>query len=308
MMLSKHRFTATLLTLLLAGAAAAATDPVKDLTLVDVSPSVVMAENPNGSNLACIALDEGLVFIDAGLHTEAAAAFREQMEARFERPASRLILTHGHVDHIFGMGAFADVPVVAAAIEKPLFERQLAMEWTEKAVAAWAAVFPTFPEAVPTARPFMPTDWVEGERTFGPPGREIFFATTGGHTTGSSYIWFPNERVLVAGDLVQVDKYPYFGDPTNDLDAWITALDRWTDMSIKAVCPGHGRVVGADYLRLEREYFANLISAMTSLKAEGATLEDAVTHASLPDGYWDPDLPEPRWWKYCLATYYRSLE
>ena len=57
MQLATTRFTATLLTLLLAGTAASAADPFEDLELVDVSPSVVMAENPNGSNLTCIALD-----------------------------------------------------------------------------------------------------------------------------------------------------------------------------------------------------------------------------------------------------------
>jgi hypothetical protein len=31
-----------------------------------------------------------------------------------------------------------------------------------------------------------------------------------------------------------------------------------------------------------------------------------VAHPSLPTGYWDPGLPEPRWWKYCLARCYRN--
>jgi hypothetical protein len=52
---------------------------------VDISPSVVMAENPNGSNLTCIALDDGLVFVDAGLVTSIAADFRKAMEQRGPR-------------------------------------------------------------------------------------------------------------------------------------------------------------------------------------------------------------------------------
>ena len=54
--------------------------PVK---YIDVSPSVVMAENSNGSNLTCIALDDGLIFVDAGLITDIAAEFRTTMEQRF---------------------------------------------------------------------------------------------------------------------------------------------------------------------------------------------------------------------------------
>ena len=72
---------------------------------IDVSPSVVMAENPNGSNLTCIALDDGLVFVDTGLVTDIAADFRTAMEQRFKRPTKYLSLTHGHIDHIFAMAA-----------------------------------------------------------------------------------------------------------------------------------------------------------------------------------------------------------
>ena len=303
---SRTPWTAALFAALLPATWATA-GPEAELHLVEVSPSVVMAQHDSGSNVTCIALDEGLVFVDAGLSTEAAAAFRAQMERRFERPTNRLILTHGHIDHIFGMGAFADVEVVAAAIEKPLFEQQLAIEWNADSIPVYEGIFPGFAEAQKSARPFMPTVWNDDELALGTPGRSIVFATTGGHTKGSSYVWFAAESVLVGGDLVQVDKHPYFGDPTNDLTAWITALKSWHAMGVATVCPGHGRIVDKDYLRLEWEYFESLTAVLGRLKAESVPLEEAVVHPSLPPGYWDPALPEPGWWKYCLARCYRSL-
>jgi glyoxylase-like metal-dependent hydrolase (beta-lactamase superfamily II) len=273
---------------------------------VDISPSVVMAENPNGSNLTCIALDDGLVFIDTGLVTSIAADFRKAMEQRFERPTTRLFLTHGHIDHIFAMDAFSDVEVVAASSEKQLFENQIAIEWDEENTAVYQGIFPSFADAVATAKPFLPTVWVDDEQIFGRGDSRVVFATTGGHTTGSSYVWFPSEGVLVGGDLVQVDKFPYFGDQTNDLSSWITALKSWYEMEPTAICPGHGRAVDKDYLRLEWEYFEALITALGKLKAEGVPVEKAVVDPSLPAAYW-PDQPEPRWWKYCIALCYRSL-
>jgi glyoxylase-like metal-dependent hydrolase (beta-lactamase superfamily II) len=273
---------------------------------VDISPSVVMAENPNGSNLTCIALDDGLVFIDTGLVTSIAADFRKAMEQRFERPTTHLFLTHGHIDHIFAMDAFSDVEVVAASSEKQLFENQIAIEWDEENTAVYKGIFPSFADAVATAKPFLPTVWVDDEQIFGTGDSRVVFATTGGHTTGSSYVWFPSEGVLVGGDLVQVDKFPYFGDQTNDLSSWITALKSWYEMEPTAICPGHGRAVDKDYLRLEWEYFEALITALGKLKAEGVPVEKAVVDPSLPAAYW-PDQPEPRWWKYCIALCYRSL-
>ena len=279
---------------------------VEPVEYVDISPSVVMAENPNGSNIICIALADGLVFVDTGLITELAAEFRAAMERRFERPTTHLLLTHGHIDHIFAMGAFADVEVAAPRSEKVLIEKQLAIEWDEKTTTVYTGIFPSFVDAVASAKPFLPTVWVDGEQSVGSGESMVIYSTTGGHTTGSSYVWFPQERVLVTGDLVQVDKYPYFGDETNDFDAWIGALKRWHAMDPGAVCPGHGRFVSKNYLRMEWEYFEALVAALKKLKAEGVPVEKAVVDPSLPEYYW-PDMPEPRWWKYSIAMYYRTL-
>jgi glyoxylase-like metal-dependent hydrolase (beta-lactamase superfamily II) len=295
---------AALLCLLAVAAPGAA--EIETVNYVDVSPSVVMAENPNGSNIICIALDDGLVFVDTGLVTSLAADFRSEMERRFNRPTTHLVLTHAHIDHIFAMGAFADVEVIAAASEKELFEQQLAIEWNDKNITTWSAIFPAFAEAVDTAKPFLPTRWVDGTRSFGSDRRKVIFETTGGHTTGSSYVWVPSEGVLVTGDLVQVDRYPYFGDPSNDLDAWITALKGWHSLEPATICPGHGRVVDRDYLRLEWEYFEALDAALVKLKADNLPVEEAAFHDSLPAGYW-PEQPEPRWWRYCIAKHYQGL-
>jgi glyoxylase-like metal-dependent hydrolase (beta-lactamase superfamily II) len=244
--------------------------------------------------------------VDSGLVTSLAADFRNQMEQRFERSTKHLILTHAHIDHIFAMGAFADVEVVAAAAERALFEHQVSIEWNDKNIATWSAIFPAFSDAVATAKPFVPTRWVEGELAFGSGDHQAIFSTTGGHTTGSSYVWVPSEGVLVTGDLVQVDKYPYFGDETNDLPAWIAALKQWHSFEPAKICPGHGRVVDREYLRLEWEYFEALDAALRKLKAKSLPVEEAAFHDSLPAGYW-PEQPEPRWWRYCIAKHYQGL-
>ena len=277
------------------------------LEIVDVSPSVVMAQNPSGSNITCIALDDGLVFVDAGLSTQAASHFRKQMEKRFDRPTTHLMLTHAHIDHIFAMGAFADVEVVAAASSRPLFEHQLAIEWDEKTVEGYNNIFPTFAKAQKTAEPFLPTVWVEKEQVFGSATSQLVFANSGGHTTGSSYVFLPLEKVLITGDLVQVDKYPYFGDQSTDLTIWVGTLKKWYAMNPARVCPGHGRVVDRDYLQLEWQWFEDLMAALQTLKEDGVPMEEAVIHPSLPAGYWDDDCPEPRWFKYCIALCYRNL-
>jgi glyoxylase-like metal-dependent hydrolase (beta-lactamase superfamily II) len=275
------------------------------ITLVEVSPSVVMARHDYGSNIVCFALDGGLVFVDAGLSTELAARFRHDMERRFGRRTAALLLTHGHVDHIFGMGAFSDVPVVAPAAARQVIEAQLAVDFTPERIESYAGVFAHFEEAVKTAKPFLPTQWFEGETRVGP-GGEIVFRATGGHSAGDSHAYFAKEGVIAAGDLLQADRRPYFGDPATDLPAWIATLESWTAMDVKKVCPGHGPAVDREYLPRVSGFFKELIAAVTKLKADGVPIEEAAVHPSLPKGYWG-DEPKPGWYDYCVAGLYKAL-
>ncbi len=284
--------------------------PKTTLDLVEVSPSVVMARHSQGSNVTCIALDDGLVFVDAGMNTEAATAFRRSMEARFERPTQALVLTHNHIDHVFAMGAFADVRVLLAAQGRPQMERLIAAEWTDERIAAFDRIFDGFAEAAPAARVFEPTDWIDARTTLGRPGRQLVITTTGGHSVDSSNVWFEAEKVLVAGDLVQAARRPYFGDPTTDMAAWVDTLASWQGMGVARVCPGHGPVIAGDDLAPIRAYFEQLLATLAELKAEGLTVEQAVADARLPAGYWPPegDWPLPAWWPSCIARAWQQAD
>ena len=269
---------------------------------IAVSPSVVMAVNDNGSNLSCVALDDGLVFFDAGLSTRTAAAFRREMEEAFERPTMALVLTHAHLDHILGMAAFADVPVHAAEAGRPRWEHFVAIVWDERAVAGYAAVFPSLPDEIPDAELRLPTDWFSDELVLGSGESEIRIRRTGGHTADSSSVVVGG--VVIAGDLVQARRRPYFGEPDTDFPAWIETLRGWEDLGVKAVCPGHGPVIDTAELSEIRRWFEAAVAAAEELKAEGGSLEDLAAGDELESGYWPDDDAAPRWWGYCLKRLY----
>jgi glyoxylase-like metal-dependent hydrolase (beta-lactamase superfamily II) len=292
-------------------AAAGETQPVKKsaLSYIDVSESVVMLENEkvHGSNIACLATNDGLVFVDCGLFTEIAAEFRKDMEAKFKKKTIALLLTHAHTDHFFGMGAFADVPVVAAAAERPLFEQQLSIDFQSR-VEGYKRIFPLFDQALKTAKPFTPTKWFEEEITFGTGKNQVIIRRTGGHTAGCSYALMTSQGVLAAGDNVQVDYFPYFGDQTGDMTIWIETLKQWEDMDLQRICPGHGRVVDETYITVVREYYEELVAALRKLKSDGVPIREAVFHPELPAGYWPEGLEKPGWFDPAVAGLYRSLD
>ena len=229
------------------------------------------------------------------------------MEKVFKKKTKALLCTHAHIDHFLGMAAFSDVEVVAAETGKPLWQRQLAIEFNEKAIKAYTKIFPKFGESIGTAKPFMPTKWFKDEVVFGEGENRVIFTNTGGHSADSSSVYFPRDKVLVAGDLIQVEQYPYFGDPSTDMDKWLGTFDRWLGMDIVAVCAGHGRGAKKDYIKMMKDYFVELIATVKKLKAEGLTVDKVYRNPALPKKYWPESKPEPRWWGYAVSTLYQKL-
>lgn len=281
-----------------------ATHETAQYELIEVSPSVVMALNDNGSNLSCVALDGGLVFFDTGLSTRTARLFRREMEARFERPTVALVLTHAHLDHILGMAAFDDVPVHAAAAGRPRWEHFVAIEWDDRAITGYASIFPTLPAEIPDAKLRMPTDWFSDELVLGSDDSSITVRRTGGHTLDSSSVVVGADRIVIAGDLVQARRRPYFGEPDTDFDAWIATMRGWEELEIGGVCPGHGPVIDGADLAAIRWWFSAATVEMAKAKTGGATLEEVLADPRLPDGYWPDEDASPRWWAYCIKRLY----
>lgn len=266
--------------------------------LVEVSSSVVMALHDNGSNLSCVALDDGLVFFDTGLSTRTAADFRRDMEKAFQRPTLALVLTHAHLDHILGMAAFDDVPVYAAEAGRPRWEHFVGIEWNERVIAGYAAIFPTLPDEIPDAELRLPTDWFTDELVLGSGEGVLRIRRTGGHTVDSSSAVAGS--VVIAGDLVQARRRPYFGEPDTDFPAWVETLTDWETLEVDAVCPGHGPVIDVNELREIRLWFQDACTAAQKLKAEGASMERLAAGDELASGYWPDDGAPPRWWGYCI--------
>jgi glyoxylase-like metal-dependent hydrolase (beta-lactamase superfamily II) len=276
-----------------------------DLSFEGVTESVVLAQNDYGANLVCVALEDELVFVDAGLHTGFTAGFRRAMEERFGLKASTLMMTHAHIDHLLGIGVFSDCDVVAAEAGRMRFERFLAAEYTEEMIQRAERVFPHFRESIELAELSMPTIWVKDRMVLG--GGDVVFQLVGGHSSCSSSIHVIPERVIMAGDLMQVDRTPYFGEPDTDIGRWVGALKTWEDMDIGTVIPGHGGAVDQSYVSRVRVFFEEMLEALRSLKEEGVSLDEVAYHPRLPSGYWPVDAERKPTYDFSINNLYRRL-
>ncbi|MBY9000033.1 MAG: MBL fold metallo-hydrolase [Candidatus Heimdallarchaeota archaeon] len=250
-----------------------------------ITDTVVFSESSTGSNLACLALEEGLYFVDAGMNTTRASEFRKEMEEKFSMNTLGLFVTHAHIDHFLGMQAFSDVEIIAAKESIPRFERFTNVVFTEEIIENMSKIFPTIKKDIEEAKISMPTIFVDEKQEFGK-DKDILFKVLGGHSSCSSEILYQKDKVLFTGDLIQVDVYPYFGEPDTDLKKWVKALLDWESKEEYKFLAGHGKVIDSKYITSVREFFEEMLIVVKELKFTGVSKEEIVEHPKIPKGYW----------------------
>lgn len=282
--------------------------PTSDMDYIEVSSDVVLLESKKlyGSDIVCAALNEGLVFIDCGLFTSRAKKFRSDMEEKYGKKTLALFLTHAHIDHFFGMGAFNDVSVISSYASEAMFSQQLQIDFS-KYVANYEGVFPKFGDALKEANLFLPNMWFDKEMTLGTANDKLILKNTGGHTICSSYAYYIKDSVIMGGDNLQAEYYPYFGDPSGNMESWIETLKEWESLPVKHFCPGHGPSVDIEYITSTRIYFEEFYNSLIELKRINTPIEEVIAYDKFPEGYWPEELERPGWFNYSIGVVYKSI-
>ncbi len=179
-----------------------------------------------------------------------------------------VVNTHAHFDHFLGNAAFGDAPIWAS--------RRCAEVIAETGAAQRDAVTDgphdvrTTPIVAPT-HTFVTTSSLDlGGRT-----AELSFAGRG-HTDNDIVVTVPDAAVTFAGDLVEEGAPPAFED-AYPLD-WPATLDQLIAAAPPGehgpVVPGHGAVVGWDFVRDQRDLLARVTDAGRSGDWHGVGLPE----------------------------------
>lgn len=222
--------------------------------------------------------------------------FRSKIETHFKAPVKFLIITHYHADHTFGMKSFKDlVSISSAQVSKNLqsidvFERYngyiIELEKEDPLGKGVEFILPNFL--------FTESLIIHDENL------SVEINHVGGHTSGSSFVFFPEEKVLFAGDLIFEDKFPYAGDVTCDPEKWITAMKRMKALNPDFIIPGHGPVMkGSDKLDRHEKFFIDLRSIIKDAITDGLKQEEIEVPTTFDNV--DPELKSltvDHWLKY----------
>lgn len=188
------------------------------------------------------------------------------------QPIRRVIVSHWHADHYYGLQVFKNpgVEIWAHEAAKPVLGSDAAADRLAQRrdlLGPWIGDdFKMIPADV----------WLAGDADFRLGGLTFRIRHVGpAHSPEDLAMFVVEDGVLFSGDLVFKGRVPFVGDA--DSQAWLVALDRLLALKPRTMVPGHGaasRTPRAD-LVLTRDYLADLRSKMGKAAADFVPFEEA---------------------------------
>jgi alkyl sulfatase BDS1-like metallo-beta-lactamase superfamily hydrolase len=263
------------------------------------------------SNVAVLRSDDGLVLLDTSSLFHARRLF-DEVRRWSDARVHTAVYTHGHVDHVFGLGAFEAeaaergwprVRVIAHESCPARFERyRLTQGWNarinQRQFGFQKPVFPTeFRE---------PDETLRDARALEVGGLAVELRHDRGETDDHLWAWLPAERTLYTGDLF-IWAAPNCGNPQKVQRyprEWAAALRKMAVLGAETLLPGHGPpVLGAarvaQALGEAAELLESLVGQTLALMNAGATLDEVLRGVALPERllarpYLRPTYDDPR--------------
>ena len=211
------------------------------------------------SNAAFIVTSAGVVVIDALGSPVLATQLLSEIRRVTAVPVTHVIVTHYHADHVYGLQTLkaAGARIVAHGAARQYLGSELAQQRLEASRLTLAPWIDADTRLVPA------DEWLDGSTTLviGDVRMEIQPAGPS-HTPEDMVIYLPQDKVLLAGDLVFRRRIPFVGQA--DSGNWIKSLDKLLEFDARVIVPGHGPVSTSakDDMQLTRDYLTHLRRVM----------------------------------------------
>jgi glyoxylase-like metal-dependent hydrolase (beta-lactamase superfamily II) len=199
----------------------------------------------------------GALVVDTGTTLVEAAALDADVRELTGCPATHVVLTHKHFDHVLGSAQFAGAEIFCAP--EVVEYLSSATEQIRGDALSYGADAGEVDRAIAALRP--PQHGIY-DAVLDLGGRTVRVAHLGGgHTTTDLVVVAPapdtkdDTTVVFTGDLVEESAEPSV-DGDSDLPAWPATLDRLLAIGgpDAIYVPGHGSVVDATFVRCQRDW------------------------------------------------------
>ena len=247
-----------------------------DMPLRQVSEHVYYVEGTPGaatdnegfiSNAGFVVTGAGVVVFDALGSPSLASTMYEKIRAVTDEPIVRVIVSHYHADHIYGLQVFEDLDaeILAPAGAEEYLASDNAQERLED------RRFTLDPWVNETTRLVYPDKYLSEGTNFRLGDVEFIVTMVGAaHSDGDLTLFVEPDRVLFSGDMIFEGRVPFLGDANTR--HWLRVLERMEREQLVALVPGHGSVAADPNaaVGLTRRYLAFLRKQM------GSAVEDFI--------------------------------
>jgi len=213
------------------------------------------------SNAGFVVTNDGVVVFDA-LGTPALGhAMITAIRKVTLQPIKRIVVSHYHADHIYGLQELKAQGVETWAHAKAR-DYLTSGQAVERLAQRRADLGPWVDEKT---RVVPPDVWLDGDTDFRIGGVTFRLLYSGGaHSPEDMLMYVVDDRVLYAGDLIFAGRLPFVGNA--DSRGWLTAMGKMLGLSPPplVVIPGHGAASRdpARDLALTRDYLIFLRESM----------------------------------------------
>ncbi len=266
-----------LLALFLCSAPAASLDitPVKvtpRVYYVQGKPGIASAENQGfNSNAGFVITDAGVVVIDALGTVPLGDALLKAIRQVTDKPLRRVIVTHYHADHFYGLKPLKDAGA-------DIWAHRLGREYLDSGEGARRLeqrARDLFPWVEPGMTLVRANRWLDRDESFMLGGVAFDVHHLGpAHSPEDLIVVVPSEGVIFSGDILFAGRIPFVGEA--DSKQWLERIERLLALKPTLMVTGHGPVSRDPVkdLSLTREYLTYLRSVMGKAVEELTPFEE----------------------------------
>ncbi|HQS57657.1 MAG: MBL fold metallo-hydrolase [Gallionellales bacterium 35-53-114] len=226
------------------------------------------------SNAGFVVTKAGVVVFDTLGTPELAQSLVKAIAKITSQPIRRVIISHYHADHIYGMQVFK-------ALGAEIWAHRAGQEYvgSEEASMRLAQRLEALKPWMDENTQVLPADkWLEGDASFEMGGVHFELRHVGpAHSSEDMAMFVKEDGMLYSGDLVFKGRVPFVG--TADSRMWLKALDKLIVFNPKFMIPGHGAASSTPVadLKLTRDYLIFVRQAMGKAVQDFVPFDEAYT-------------------------------
>lgn len=228
------------------------------------------------ANAGFVVTRDGVIVIDALGTVPLGKAFLAAIRTITDQPIRRVIVTHYHADHFYGLAPFkqAGAEIWAHKGAREYLESgegAARLDQRRRDLAPW----------VDDQTTLIPPDrWLEGDASFALGGLNFDLVYMGpAHAPDDLVVIVREDQVLYSGDILFSGRIPFVGNA--DTRRWLATMEKLIALGPKTMVPGHGAVSRDPVaeLALTRDYLRHLRATMGKAVEDLLSFEEAYKNA-----------------------------